>query len=64
MWAGNESSPGVRADWVVYGKQIWTVMALAVKSFRKSCGKGRKFSDYTVNVEPLRADEEILAAVK
>ncbi len=62
VWAGSESAPGVRGDWVVYGSSVPAAMARAVRSFRKGPAKGRRFTDWTVNVEPLRADETILPA--
>jgi hypothetical protein len=62
VWAGRETSPGVRAEWVIYGTGVPGVIGRAVRSFRCGPGKNGRFSDWTVNVEPIRADETILPA--
>ena len=64
VWAGSESAPGVRGDWAVYSSSIPAAIAKAVRSFRKGPAKGRRFSDWTVNVEPMRADDVILPSEK
>ncbi len=62
VWAGRETSPGSRLTGVVYAQSVGTAIGRAVKSFRRGCGKNGRYSDWTVNVEPLRADETILPA--
>lgn len=59
VWAGRETSPGVRGEWVVYGTSVPAAIGRAVRFFRRNAGKNGRFSDWTVNVEPLRADETI-----
>ena len=62
VWAGRETSPGTRAEWIIYGTSVPTVVAKAVRSFRRGAGKSARFTDWTINVEPLRADETIIPA--
>ena len=62
VWAGNENNPGCRLDGILYATSVGRGITLAVRSFRAGVGKGGHFSDWTVNVEPLRAGETILPA--
>lgn len=60
VWAGRETSPGTRANWIIYGSGVAAVMSRAVRSFRQGPGKNQRYTDWTVTVEPLRADEVIV----
>lgn len=62
IWAGREDWSGCRAEWVVYGASVRAAVSRAVQSFRGGVGKGQRFSDWTINVEPVRADEDIVPA--
>ena len=59
VWAGSESDPGVRAEWVVYASNVPGAVARAVRFFRAGPAKKRRFTDWTVNVGPLVAGEVI-----
>jgi len=60
VWAGRDTSPGTRANWIIYGSGVAAVIGRAVRSFRRGPGKSGRYTDWTVSVEPLRADERIL----
>lgn len=62
VWGGSENIPGVSAEWVIYGTGVSAVVARAIRTFRRGAAKKRRFSDWTVNVEPLRADEQVIEA--
>ena len=62
VWAGRETSPGIRGDWVVYSSSVSAAIGQAVRYFRRNPGSGGRYTDWTVNVEPLRADETVIAA--
>ena len=62
VWAGRETSPGTRANWIIYGSGVAAVVGRAVRSFRRGPGKTGSSTDWKVNVEPLRADGVILPA--
>ena len=64
VWAGRETCPGTRLECVVYSTSVPAAIGKAVRSFRRGAGKGGRYTDWTVNVEPLRATEEILAPRK
>ncbi len=64
VWAGSESRPGIRANWVIYGSGIPAVIGKAVRHFRKVTAPNARYSDWTVNVEPLREGEIIIEAEK
>ena len=57
VWGGAESIPGVQGAWVVYGSSLPAAVARTLRHFRRTAAKGRRFTDWTVNVEPLRAGE-------
>ena len=59
VWGGSENVPGVRAEWIIYSTSVQTAIGLAARTFRRLCAKKRRFTDWTVNVEPPRADETI-----
>ena len=60
VWAGSESQPGVGISWVVRGSGIAAVIGRAARAFRASHIRGRRFTDWTINVEPLRGGETII----
>ena len=62
VWAGRDTSPGTRANWIIYGSGVAAVVGRAVRSFRRGPGKNGRYTDWTITVEPLRAEETILPA--
>lgn len=60
IWGGSENLPGVRAEWIIYSTAIQTAIGLAARAFRRGPAKNRRFTDWTVNVEPVRADEVVI----
>ncbi len=64
IWAGRENTPGLRGDWVVYASNIQAAVGKGLRHFRRVIAPKARFSDWTINVEPLRADETIVAETK
>lgn len=62
VWGGSESIPGVAISWVIYGTTVPAVLARAARAFRVGPAKNRRFTDWTLNVEPLRGDERVIPA--
>ena len=62
VWGGSENIPGVSAEWVIYGSGVAAVVGRAIRTFRRGVAKKRRFSDWTVNVEPLRESETVIDA--
>ena len=60
VWAGQEHSPGCRLDAVIYGSSLPAAVGRAIRAFRRDIGKGGHFTDWTINLEPVRAGETIL----
>ena len=62
VWAGRDTSSGTRANWIIYGSSVPAGIRRARRGFRLGPGKSGRYTDWTVNVEPLRAEETILPA--
>ena len=62
IWAGSPSTPGVRAEWVLYAGSAPAALGLAARRLRNGPGKKRHLQDWTVNLEPVREGETILPA--
>lgn len=60
VWAGSENAPGARSEWVIYSTSVHAAIGLAARSFRRGAGKNRRWTDWTVNVEPVRGGETII----
>lgn len=62
VWAGPQSGPGARADWVIYSANVPSAIRRAIRAFRAGVGKNGRYSDWTVNVKPIREGEDIIPA--
>ncbi len=64
IWAGSDTQPGCRANWIIYGTNITAVVGRGLRSFRRGVAANKRYSDWTVNVAAIREGEIILPAVK
>ena len=62
VWAGSEASPGCRLDGIAYASSLGAAVQRALRAFRAGVGKQGRFSDWTINIEPIRGNEEIVPA--